>query len=548
MQRTIITNRILPPPLPSIMPPPSPSIKKRRLPPPIIVQHNISAEEESAASATDSIDRIAIESRNRHLHDNYRRHNNRHNQHGDDDGDNDDDDDDDDDDDGDDNSDVGNNNEYVSSEGGGDISAATAAKTKSMASRYTLNVGRTQPDQVARLAAAHAAAAIASTTKEGEMCDDEDEVERIANAARNEALRAHLPPNKRQARRNLSTNAQQTKTVRAVHLPPPATPTSRLESAALVLQPDDSSSADGSQRVLTMEKDYALAQRYYARHADNAASTGAVAAAAAEPAVGARASRDAGMRTMARAQYLFRDVEAVVGGGTTGALSYAPQLPRIIENDNPWDYTFMRRLLTNAPSDSIPVHLNPHMEHGIRSAMWPSPRAHEEAMLRTPRGDEPPCSNGAHCYGNKLQCAGGGATLVAFFLEHEWAPYMRSGDVSKLPSRAQVCLLCTRIDVARVITSLRVNNCAYKPVRFILTPFYNLVNVPGEYPLEDCMGPSQHLHEGLAAPMVRPRLDAHRRVPDPTTGVIRFPQTLRVPTARSTDNNNNAIQSPMVNF
>lgn len=132
-------------------------------------------------------------------------------------------------------------------------------------------------------------------------------------------------------------------------------------------------------------------------------------------------------------------------------------------------------------------------------------------------------------------CPGGGATLVAYYSETEWAKYaddVRGGvGTARLPDVSRRCLLCMRYDVNRWVVNLRAENMAlrHQETPAVLAPFYNLVDVPGEYRMEDCIVCTNEVYEGLLMPVVQPSLRGFQRLMDTRTGTVRFQQLLPYP-------------------
>ena len=106
------------------------------------------------------------------------------------------------------------------------------------------------------------------------------------------------------------------------------------------------------------------------------------------------------------------------------------------------------------------------------------------------------------------------------------------GGLAALPKGARLCLLCTRFEVDRIVISMRINNASFIPARVLLTPYYNLVGVDGEYDLHDCNGPRPFIDDSPVSPYVRGRIDkdAWRRKQGP--GCTMWEQLLRKPNSR----------------
>jgi len=190
------------------------------------------------------------------------------------------------------------------------------------------------------------------------------------------------------------------------------------------------------------------------------------------------------------------------------------KLPSLIDGTDPSIVTFMRQILTCLPTETVPAHLNPDGVRSARKALRVSRREHEESMMRTPLANEPACSNGPSCVGTRI-AGGSGAVLVAYKFE---------GDSEPVPDG--LCILCMRKVIYGNIISLRAENRCMRPMQVLMCTFYNLVNVPGEYRAVDCIGPAEHVFEGIVMPVVKLDLSSFHRVPDPAMQVTRFRQLL----------------------
>ena len=245
-----------------------------------------------------------------------------------------------------------------------------------------------------------------------------------------------------------------------------------------------------------------------------------------------------GARVAEVASELFRTAR-----GTLSGLAKPAIVPSTV---SPLEHTFMQRVVTDTVAAvGLPPHLNDptsELYARLRASLRVSHRRHEEAMMRPARVGEHECARGASCVGNKIVSEGSGRTLVAFYYEDELAQYrydLEHGVTgARLPDKSRMCILCMRSDVNRWIMAARVQNVQYRlengldgdaPV--LVQQHYNLVNVPGEYRIEDCHTPLATVHEGLVYPVVKPNLLEIRRVVDPATGEVRFEQLLQYPSA-----------------
>ena len=116
------------------------------------------------------------------------------------------------------------------------------------------------------------------------------------------------------------------------------------------------------------------------------------------------------------------------------------------------------------------------------------PRAYEESYLREPVGSERPCARGKGCEGMSL--------LVSspFVLREFVYPGKKEGDAKSL------CLLCRREEISNAYYRLETGNDS-QASELALSDHYNLVGVPGEYDVRDCIV-SSGKYTGLPLPVV----------------------------------------------
>jgi len=116
------------------------------------------------------------------------------------------------------------------------------------------------------------------------------------------------------------------------------------------------------------------------------------------------------------------------------------------------------------------------------------PRAYEESYLREPVGSERPCVRGNACEGMSL--------LVSspFTLREFVYPGKEQGDTKTL------CLLCRREEISNAYYRLETSN-VNNAKDVVLSDHYNLVGVPGEYDVRDCIV-SSGKYTGVLLPVV----------------------------------------------
>jgi len=69
--------------------------------------------------------------------------------------------------------------------------------------------------------------------------------------------------------------------------------------------------------------------------------------------------------------------------------------------------------------------------------------------------------------------------------------------------------MCKRAEILRAFVNVRADNMGVKS-HMILQDYRNLVNVPGEYRLDDCILSSPSIYQGLLDPVVMHVKNAYR--------------------------------------
>lgn len=116
------------------------------------------------------------------------------------------------------------------------------------------------------------------------------------------------------------------------------------------------------------------------------------------------------------------------------------------------------------------------------------PREYEEQFLCEPVSPERPCVRGNKCEGLRVLCKD------PFILREFLYPGQEMGDTRTL------CLLCRRVEISRAYYRYETAHVpVHKHVR--ITDHYNLVGVPGEYDVKDCIVSSSK-YSGVPLPVV----------------------------------------------
>lgn len=138
-------------------------------------------------------------------------------------------------------------------------------------------------------------------------------------------------------------------------------------------------------------------------------------------------------------------------------------------------------------------------------------RKYEESYLRPPDKSkgERPCLMGNECEGLKIICENDNAfILTEFFLPSTWKKIQQTG---RRPVEVGLCLMCKRNEISRALLNTRADR---KSIRegVTLQDYYNLVNLPGEYDIKNCICSDPSTYEGLLEPIVLHQQCAYRLV------------------------------------
>lgn len=164
----------------------------------------------------------------------------------------------------------------------------------------------------------------------------------------------------------------------------------------------------------------------------------------------------------------------------------------------PYDFPFIRALIQLAPQDTLSPEDTRHKETA-RSTIEIVTRDYEQGYLREPVQDERPCIMGENCQGMQLPHIKDQKFILREFLlpseEEEWKR------TRQWPKEGRLCILCKRAEIARAFINIRADGMGVKN-NMILQDYRNLVNVPGEYRLKDCILSSSTIFQGLLDPVV----------------------------------------------
>ena len=126
--------------------------------------------------------------------------------------------------------------------------------------------------------------------------------------------------------------------------------------------------------------------------------------------------------------------------------------------------------------------------------------------MREPVGDERECIHGPECEGNFIPNSEQPFTLREFLYPSEYENYKKTGHY---PSQQNRCIFCIRCELARALIYIRANGVSCKQDS-ILQKHRNLVNIKGEYRLEDCILTKKDCWEGIIDPVVLHTRNSYR--------------------------------------
>lgn len=166
------------------------------------------------------------------------------------------------------------------------------------------------------------------------------------------------------------------------------------------------------------------------------------------------------------------------------------------DSSNCFDYVFLRKLLQQAPLDSLYVNRK-HNEIKKRVTVEVSHRSYEEDFLREPKSSERPCAMGENCEGLKVtKNKEDGFILREYLLPSQYKDYLQN---NKLPELPNLCLLCRRAAITRMYVNFRSDQDSTSS---LISDLRNYCSVTGEYCLDQCLLPTNHQLVGIFDPVV----------------------------------------------
>ena len=176
----------------------------------------------------------------------------------------------------------------------------------------------------------------------------------------------------------------------------------------------------------------------------------------------------------------------------------------------PFDWPVVRSIIQEDAPTTFDIH-SQNKRNKERPYMEAISRQYEESFLRPPdiSKGERPCLSGQDCEGLQIMCPNDNAFICTeFFLPSQWKKIQETG---KRPVEVNLCLMCMRNEIARALLNTRADKMAIKE-GVTLQNYYNLVGLPGEYDIKNCICSDPSTYEGLLEPIVLHQQCAYRLV------------------------------------
>ena len=162
---------------------------------------------------------------------------------------------------------------------------------------------------------------------------------------------------------------------------------------------------------------------------------------------------------------------------------------------SPWDHSYVSALMQCTPIPMYNMNDNPRVDQ-YRDSIEGVTREFEEDYMVEPSGDQRQCCMSEECEG-KFICANG-FVLREFLLPSQQKAYE---ETNRYPIQRAPCILCKRLQIARMLVSVRAAGTGMRE-DCLVQDYYNFVNIPGEYRLEDCLLSKKTVWEGIVSPVV----------------------------------------------
>jgi hypothetical protein len=164
---------------------------------------------------------------------------------------------------------------------------------------------------------------------------------------------------------------------------------------------------------------------------------------------------------------------------------------------SPWDHKFVNALIQKPPVPTYNMNDNFRVDK-FRDSIEGVTREYEERYMVEASGDQRQCCMGEQCEGKFIPQVQNGFILREFLLPSQEKSY---NETKRYPIQRAPCILCKRLQIARLLVSVRAAGTGMRE-DCLVQDYYNFVNIPGEYRLEDCLLSKKTVWEGIVSPVV----------------------------------------------
>jgi len=164
---------------------------------------------------------------------------------------------------------------------------------------------------------------------------------------------------------------------------------------------------------------------------------------------------------------------------------------------SPWDHSFVSSLMQRPPVPTYNMNDNQRVDK-YRDSIEGVTREYEERFMVEASGDQRHCSMAEECEGKFIAQVPNGFVLREFLLPSQEKAYEQT---KRYPIQRAPCIFCKRLQIARLLVSVRAAGTGMRE-DCLVQDYYNFVNIPGEYRLEDCLLSKKSVWEGIVSPVV----------------------------------------------
>ena len=164
---------------------------------------------------------------------------------------------------------------------------------------------------------------------------------------------------------------------------------------------------------------------------------------------------------------------------------------------SPWDHKFVTDLMQRPQIPTYNMNDNQKVDK-FRDSIQGVTREYEERYMVEASGDQRQCCMGEQCEGKFIPQVPNGFVLREFLLPSQEKSYI---ETKRYPIQRAPCIMCKRLQIARLLVSVRAAGTGMRE-DCLVQDYYNFVNIPGEYRLEDCLLSKKSVWEGIVSPVV----------------------------------------------